>query len=352
MNRQLMLLMIAWFALANGSREGNSQDFQQRRDSGQSPRNAAPPNERDRPRPPAGRPGPWDQDILVYRTARNGTSEKLATFFRAGVSTVARLRDDRLIVAHQHFPEDNTADFDKVAVRFSSDEGRTWSGPEVIRLTGFPEGMRLPFDPTLVPLPDGRVRMYFTSLKQWRPNEDRPEIYSATSSNGLDFAFEPGVRFGIAGRPVIDCAVVRHGDTFHLFAPDNGTVGQPGAPTGERAPDGVGYHATSSDGLTFERQRDVRIEGRRHWLGNALSDGESIRFIGTGGPGGMWMARSADGQSWTLDREFSPVPGADPGAVRLKDGSWLVTVTGPPRVGTPSDRLRRPPPRSPPENKP
>ena len=32
--------------------------------------------------------------------------------------------------------------------------------------------------------------------------------------------------------------------------------------------------------------------------------------------------------------------------------SWVGTVTGPPRAGTPSDRLRRQPPRSPPENKP
>jgi hypothetical protein len=44
-----------------------------------------------------------------------GTVEKLATFARAGVPTVARLKDDRLVAAHQHFPDDNDADFDKVA---------------------------------------------------------------------------------------------------------------------------------------------------------------------------------------------------------------------------------------------
>lgn len=45
------------------------------------------------------------------------------------------------------------------------------------------------------------------------------------------------------------------------------------------------------------------------------------------------------------------VPGADPGAVRLHDGSWLLLVTGPPRPGTPS-ALRRGPGQGPPPPEP
>lgn len=111
------------------------------------------------------RPGPWDHDVLVYRVGTNRVAEQIGKFERAGVVTVTRLADGRLIAAHQHFPANNEADFDKVAVRFSSDEGRSWSPPEVIRLRGLPEGMRFPFDPTLVVLADGRVRLYFTSLR-------------------------------------------------------------------------------------------------------------------------------------------------------------------------------------------
>ena len=173
-------------------------------------------------RPPAGTPGPWDNDVVVYRVAATGQSTKLATFPRAGVPTMARLKDGRLIAAHQHFPADSDADFDKVAVHFSSDEGVTWTPPQVVRLTGLPETMRFPFDPTLVPLSDGRVRLYFTSLHGRRFDEDLPAIYSAISTNGIDFTVEPGQRFGIAGRIVIDCAVALHDEVFHLFAPDNG----------------------------------------------------------------------------------------------------------------------------------
>ena len=295
-------------------------------------------------RPERNRPGPWNNDVLVYCVTGEGMVERLATFPRAGVPTVTRMKDGRLIAAHQHFPADSEADFDKVAVHFSSDEGRTWTPPEVIQLEGLPGGMRFPFDPTLVPLPDGRMRLYFTSLKGRRFDEDRPAIYSAISTNGLDYVFEPGVRFGIEGRPVIDCAVALHKGVFHLFAPDNGAVIDPEA--ARPAPgNGIGYHATSNDGLTFTRQHDVRIEGERRWLGNAQSDGTAIHFFGTGGPGGGWVATSNNGESWTVDDKFPSVRGADPGAVKLKDGSWLLAVTGPPRSRAGGEGP--PPPRSP-----
>jgi hypothetical protein len=291
------------------------------------------------PRAPNGRPnrsqhGPWDNDIVVFRVKPGADSQLLATFPRAGVSTAARLKDTRIAVAHQHFPGDNDEDFDKVAVHFSADEGQTWTAPQVIRIAGLPEGMRFPFDPTLVPLPNGAVRLYFTSLDRLRFNADRPAIYSAISTNCVDFTFEPGPRFRIENRPVIDCAVALHDGVFHLFAPDNGEGFNPGGPSrpGHARPSqGAGYHATSEDGLNFTRHDDVRIEGRRSWLGAAQSDGGNIRFYGTGGPAGIWTATSADAKAWTIDEDFPAVRGADPGAVKLNDGSWLITATGPPR---------------------
>jgi hypothetical protein len=286
--------------------------------------------------PNRNRPGPWDNDVMVYRVGVGGKTEKLARFPRAGVPTLARLKDGRLLAAYQHFPADNDRNFDKVAVRFSSDEGRTWRESQVIRLAGLPEGMRFPFDPTLVPLPDKRVRLYFTSAKGRQLEANRPAIYSAVSSNGIDFAVEPGMRFGVEGRPVIDCAVALHEGVFHLFAPDNGVGSNPGVQQrdpGESLREGLGYHATSRDGLNFTREVDVRLEGGRRWLGNAQSDGSVLRFFGTGGSRGVWTATSTNGQSWKVEEEFPVVPGADPGAVKLNDGGWLLAVTGPPRDG-------------------
>lgn len=287
--------------------------------------------------------GPWNQDVVVYRVEANGIAMKIATFERAGVPTIARFQDGRLLVAHQHFPENDQESFDKVAVRFSIDDGKTWGEPKVIRVEGLPEGMRFPFDPTLVPLPDGKMRLYFTGNMGQNFGPSTPAIHSAISTDGVDYQYEPGMRFGVAGRMVIDCAAVLHQGMFHLFAPDNGVQLQPGQPLGtesiaDRPREGIGYHAISVDGLNFSRIDDVQIEGRRRWLGNAQSDGESIRFFGTGEAymqspnemrrGGIWSAESPDGKQWKLVPSAS-VSIADPGAISTSDTSWIIVGTGP-----------------------
>ena len=127
--------------------------------------------------------------------------------------------------------------------------------------------MRFPFDPTIVTLSDGRARMYFTSLRGRQFDEDLPRIHSAISNDGIEYTYEPGVRFSIEGRSVIDCAVVLHQGVFHLYSPDNGKQPEPGQRPNNgpqmQPTDGIGYHATSSDGLYFTRSDDVKIEGRR-----------------------------------------------------------------------------------------
>jgi hypothetical protein len=303
---------------------------------GTRPRGDLAPGQPKQLRQPRQNDGPWNRDVLVWRVAPDGAGEKVATFERAGVPTIARMKDGPLIAAHQHFPADDAEAFDKVAVHFSADEGKTWDAAHVIAVDGLPEGMRFPFDPTLVPLPDGGVRLYFTG--NMRAPRSVPAIHSAISEDGIRYTYEPGARFAVEGRPVIDCAVVLHGGTFHLYAPDNGANLGPPQPgeIRERAREGVGYHATSSDGLAFKRADDVRIEGRRRWLGNAQSDGKRITFYGTGEAmpapgerprGGLWMATSEDGAAWELVKSPA-ITGGDPGAVSTKDGGLIVVITG------------------------
>jgi hypothetical protein len=282
------------------------------------------------------RPGPWNNDVLLFVVAAKQESKRSGQFPRAGVPTLARLGDGRLAAAFQHFPEDDNRNFDRVAVSFSSDEGQTWSKPEPIAVEGMESGLARPFDPTLVPLPDGKVRLYFTSNRSADFRQSTPAIYSAVSKDAVHYTFEPGVRFAVEGRIVIDCAVALHQGSYHLFVPDNGTAQSFAGGQRQRSeppPEGKAYHATSTDGLTFSRQEDVSADGQRRWLGNVQSDGETMRFFGTGGPTGIWSATSKDGKTWEFLPDQRAVMGADPGAVKLKDGSWLLAVTGPPRGG-------------------
>lgn len=297
-------------------------------------------------RPSEDMPGPWDQDVWVYRAGPDGKVEPVVTFERAGVPTVARLSDGRLIAAYQHFPKDDQRNFDRVAVRFSADDGNTWTRPQPIVVEGMGDDLARPFDPTLVPLADGRVRLYFTSNDRRNPSfrMSPPAIYSAISKDGIHYTFEPGVRFAIEGRITIDCAAALHDGVFHLFVPDNGTAGEMEENRAQHQPPrgGVGYHATSRDGLNFERADDVSLDGRVRWLGNVQSVNGKLVFIGTGsfggpGQGGVWMAESSDGRTWK-PLESPVVRGADPGAVKTRDGGWILIVTGEPREGTASAR--------------
>jgi len=306
------------------------------------------PPERDGPivppdaRAAKGHPGPWDNDVLVYRVSTNGTPQKLITFARAGVPTLARLKDGRVIAAFQHFPDDNERAFDRVAVCFSKDEAKSWTEPKPISLDGLESGLARPFDPTLVPLPDGRVRLYFTSTRSPDFRRSTPAIYSAISSNGIAYTFEPNPRFALEGRIVIDCAAALHDGVFHLIVPDNGTSEEftRRPKRGEPPKGGSGYHLTSKDGLNFSRVADVKFSAGERWLGNMQSDGKQLVFFGTSDHG-VWSATSVDGNEWRLSDRPLRLAGADPAAVKLRDGTWLVAVTGPPRPGTASASTRQ-----------
>lgn len=175
-----------------------------------------------------------------------------------------------------------------------------------------PEGYERPYDPTVVLLDDGKLRIYFTSRAG---RKGRQAIYSGISSDGQRYTFEPGVRFSVEDgeQRAYDCAVARLGKTWHLYAPVPAWLGR-------------GYHAVADDGLNFQRVADVRIQGQREWLGNVIPHKDGLRFYGSGREG-MWVAFSRDGATWKLEAGGGQ-RGGDPGVVRTKAGRFLRIYTG------------------------
>lgn len=276
----------------------------------------------------AAQPGPADNALVVERVAADGTSAALATFGRADVPSIARLQDGRLLLACQAFPADDAAHFNRVAVRVSADDGRTWGAPTPIVVTNMDAGLVPPFDPALVALPDGRVRLYFITHTGSDAAPGPTGVHSAVSADGTHFDYEPGVRFTVPGRVVVDCAAGLHAGTFHLVVPDNGTPAEflGRRRRGEPQPGGNGYHATSTDGLAFTRVADLPLPSdRNRWFGNLLSDGAQLLFFGTGP--GPWPITSADGMQWAPAAAPVRMPGIDPCALRLRNGAWLVVAT-------------------------
>jgi hypothetical protein len=297
---------------------------------------AAPPAIDAAPRVPATTPGPWDNELVVQRIAADGTTSTLAAFGRADVSSVARLKDGRLAIACQAFPAGDAAHFNRIAVRFSGDDGRTWGEPQPIVMAKMDAELAPPFDPALVALPDGRVRLYFITHTGTDAAPGPTAVHSAISTDATHYDYEPGERFTVPGRVVVDCAAALHAGVFHLVVPDNGTPAEflGRRRSGEPQPGGNGYHATSADGLAFTRAADLPLPSTRdRWFGNLLSDGTQLLFFGTGP--GPWPMTSADGSRWAPAAAPVRMPGIDPSAVRLRDGSWLVVATRVPAPAKP-----------------
>jgi len=138
--------------------------------------------------------------------------------------------------------------------------------------------------------------------------------YSAIGDDGVRYAFEPGARYDMPDRPVIDPAVIFFRGRWHYSAPRG-------------APQDGAHHAESADGLVFEPRPPFPSDMRHNWTGNFTSvDDTTLRFYGSGPQ--LWYAQSTDAALWT---PYVPtnVNGGDPSVVRLSPDRWLMIYVGP-----------------------
>jgi hypothetical protein len=256
-------------------------------------------------------PGPWDNRLVVARSEDGLTFADTGVVVSEGGGVPDLMWDGqgRLVAVFQYFPEDSDEDFDRIAVAFSTDDGKTWAKPQPIEIEGLPaQGSRSPCDPDLVLLPDGRVRLYFTcdfhaEERKW------PRTLSAVSDDCVHFRLEEGERFADPPNPVLDPSAIRLGETWHLFIP-------------RMAPGTPAYHLQSQDGLHFERLDDLQIPGIE-LRGNIVPAPGGYRFYGCGQPG-VTIAFSPDGSQWRLEAASIPWAIGDPAVVRMNDGAYLM----------------------------
>lgn len=258
--------------------------------------------------------GPWARDLMMA-TSADGTAFSAPEVFveRAGVPSVVREADGRLVAAFQWFPQ-NDAAWDKVAVAFSEDDGATWTEPRTIELEGLPEGYQRPFDPTLAVTEDGRLRLYFTTtVGKPGPNADM-HIASAVSEDGVSYVVEPGTRVIEEGVRLYDAAALLLNGTWHLTTP----LHAEGA-----------THATSPNGTDFTPIDPIDTYPSYNWTGNLVAWGDGMRFYG-GGPGTIWWSETADGDDWSKPVSTG-IRGGDPAVTELESGAYLMIYVGEPK---------------------
>jgi hypothetical protein len=183
-------------------------------------------------------------------------------------------------------------------------------------MPGLPAGYRRPFDPTLAVLPSGQLRVYFSSSATSMSGglDSTINTYSAISSDGINFTFEPGARFDHHTNRCIDPAVIKFNSLWHYTCP----IG---------APQDGAYHATGPDGIIFYQAPDITSDFTHNWTGNfCIVDSAELRFYGSGQP--LWYNSTPNGGVWSGYVTTNVSPGGDPTVVRTDDSSYLIIYVG------------------------
>ncbi len=259
---------------------------------------------------------PWNRPLKVCYGSDGLIFSNTQTFQdSAGVPCLVRLSSGVLMCAFQWFRQPmGSATWDRVAVKYSSDNGISWTEPQPIVVNGLPGNFVRPFDPTPVLTDSGKIRMYF-SCGMNMILDTSINTYSAISDDGLNYTMDQGFRFSLPDRPVLDPAVVKFNNLWHLVNPIS--MGGTGA-----------YHNISNDGLNFTRVVDIVSDMSHSWIGNfMIKDSSELRFYGSGMM--IWYSSSTNGGVWS-DFINTNIGGGDPSVLKLSDTNYLMVYTGPP----------------------
>ncbi|OGD61551.1 hypothetical protein A3A71_00005 [Candidatus Berkelbacteria bacterium RIFCSPLOWO2_01_FULL_50_28] len=185
----------------------------------------------------------------------------------------------------------------------SSDNGKTWSGKQIITIEGIGDKVAVDPDPYL--LVDGRIRLFFFDINDTRTPGNSGKIYSALSDDGVNFVLEQGIRLE-RQEGLFDPDVIHVDDTWYMYIGDG---------TGQTT-----IVATSTDGLTFT-EKGVAYTGGS--IPNVFYDGKQFLLY----TGGIDISTSTDGLKFTkTSNRFESSYGltADPGVIQLGPNNYLM----------------------------
>lgn len=258
--------------------------------------------------------GPWNGS-LVMATSEDGLtfSEGAEILTEAGVPNLLTNSEGDIVLIYQYFSSTDESMFDQIAYSISSDEGKTWSEPQAITFEELPEPLdaaKKPMDPTLVKTENGDgFALYFTYHAKGAKNADLYVALSSSEDLSQPFIVQETPALSISGANLLDPAVILFEGTWHHYSWQDKSDNN--------------YHSTSTDGITFTKQKDISLS--MDFLGQVIATDSGLRFYGTGKEGVM-SATSPDGSTWTMDKG-SRTMGADPGMLLMPDGTYLMVYT-------------------------
>jgi hypothetical protein len=260
---------------------------------------------------------PWNNPLKIAWSS-DGITFNTSTIFQdsSGVPSVIKWKGDALLAVFQWFRSPNpSTTWDRVAVKHSFDNGITWTPPMPIVINGIPSSYQRAFDPTLTVINDDSLRIFFSS-SDGIPSmglDSSVNTYSATTTDGINYSFEPGPRVDEILNRVIDPAVISFKNLWHYASP----IG---------APQQGAYHYISSDGFNFTAVPVILSDNLHNWTGNYLvEDSSELRFYGSGFF--IWYNSSPNGGNWN-GYVNTNIQGGDPSVAKISINNYLMIYVG------------------------
>lgn len=248
--------------------------------------------------------GPY-RDSVGFATSTdllNWTDSGLTLAEHASVPEMI-VKNGELWVYYVDISQDGVAE--QLQLIRSADQGKTWSAPTAITLSGACDKVAVDPDPYL--LPDGSVRLYFFDINvRAQKSETAPNsIYSAISTDGVNFVLDEGVRLTAAN--IFDPEVVKTDVGYRLY------VGQ------YEGQSNTVIAADSTDGLSFGETTLVYDEGG---VPGVIRDGDRYLLYTVG----ITISSSADGLDFSERvgsfRSDMGMLTADPGVAQIAPGLY------------------------------
>lgn len=273
---------------------------------------------------------PWEQPLKIAHSTDGITFTNPAIFQdSAGVPCVIRWKGDTLISAFQWFrAPQGSSTWDRVAVKFSYNNGLNWTNPVPIVVNGIPVNYQRPFDPTLLKLNNDSLRIFFSSSDGMPAQglDSTINTYSAVSADGIHYSFENTPRVDHPSNRVIDPAVIFFNNACHYLAP----IGSPqqGA-----------YHYISPNAFIFNQVPDIPSDNFHNWTGNYMvNDSNELRFYGSGSQN-IWFNSSPNGGVWNGYTNTN-IQGGDPSVLKISNNDYLMIYVGAPYITNISEPIQ------------
>ncbi|EKD23172.1 MAG: hypothetical protein ACD_83C00018G0002 [uncultured bacterium] len=254
--------------------------------------------------------GPY-KDKISWATSSNllkWTDQKTILAEHASVPDVIT-KDGTLFVYFVDVATDGVAE--KIGLIKSTDSGQTWSNKVNISITGLDN--KVAVDPAPFLMSDGRIRLYYFDISTTTRGTTKNTIYSAMSSDGVNFTEEAGGRFTYPD--IYDPDVIKVGQIWRMY------VG-----TGDQKV----LTASSTDGLTFTYEGVAATGGA---IPNIIQKNNTY-YLFTGGID-IWTSSNGKTFTKTSNRFDAGKLTADPGVAQLNDGSYLMVYKTKEMVGQP-----------------